>query len=109
MKIDFSGDFDFNNVERVLKAKIQGYGVTAAANIEAKAKTNAPWQDQTGFARNRLKGDFEWKKDTATITLSGGVDYQIFLELAMAKKYAIIMPTLQAEAPKVFAGYKRLI
>ncbi len=65
--------------------------------IEAYAKQNASWEDQTGNARQTLHSFVkELSKDTVELYLAHGVDYGIYLEVAHAGKYAIIYPTLQA-------------
>lgn len=78
--------------------------------IAAQAKTNAPWQDDTGNARNGLNSSVEvLGKHVYALTLYGSVKYQIWLEVRFAGKYAIIMPTLKSYAPKVMASLHKLL
>src|SRR5687768_18140704 len=60
--------------------------------IAARAKTNAPWEDQTGNARNGLNARVDIILPYVfALTLFGSVKYQIWLEVRFAGKYAIIM------------------
>ncbi len=68
--------------------------------VEAYAKDEAAWVDRTGNARQGLQGLVEDLSETmVAITLKGGVDYQIWLELK--PRYAIILPTLEAHYGEV--------
>lgn len=78
--------------------------------LEATAKTNASWTDRTGNARNSLNASVEvLGPHTWALVLAGGVKYQIWLEVRFAGKYAIIMPTIRAYAPVVFASFTKLL
>lgn len=100
----------FNNkaVEAMVRAAIGVYGDTAAKKMEAEAKQNAPWTDRTGNARNSIQGGFGWKGKHAVIALSGNVDYFEWLELYHEKKWAILVPTIQKNAPEVIKAYRRI-
>lgn len=66
-----------------------------AARIETYAKKNAPWKDITTNARQGL---FTRAFKTATgfiIYLCHKMEYGIWLEVANAGKYAIILKTLE--------------
>ncbi|MEL7435893.1 MAG: hypothetical protein AAFN11_18245 [Chloroflexota bacterium] len=66
------------------------------AKLEAYAKTNAPWTDQTANARQSLHAFIEeLSGDTVRLYLSHGMDYGIYLETKYAGQYAIIWPTIQ--------------
>lgn len=100
----------FNNkaTEVAVRAAIGLYADTAAKKMEAEAKQNAPWTDRTSNARNSIRGAFGWKGKHAVISLSGNMNYSGYLELAMEKKYAILLPTIQKNAPEVLRGYRRI-
>lgn len=100
----------FNNkaVEATVRAAIGVYADTAAKKMEAEAKQNAPWIDRTSNARNSIQSDFGWKGSHAIISLSGNMEYFPYLELAMEKKYAILVPTIERDAPDILSGYRRL-
>lgn len=91
------------------RAALGLYAHTAAKKMEAEAKRNAPWTDRTSNARNSIQGDFGWKGNKATIVLSGNMDYSVYLELAMEKRYAILVPTVQKNASEVLRGYQKLV
>ena len=97
-------DFDIKT-----KASVGLYGDTVAKKLEASAKANRPWTDRTGNARNRLNGKSEWVGNKVRVSLSHGVDYGIWLELCNEGKYAVIMPTINKEAPKVMEGLKKIL
>jgi hypothetical protein len=82
---------------------------TAAKKMEVDAKRNAPWTDRTSNARNSIQGSFGWKNRKLVITLSGNMDYSVWLELANDKRYAILYPTIQKNAPEVLRAYKKVI
>ena len=97
-------DFDVKT-----KTAVGLYGDTVAKKLEASARTNRPWTDRTGNARNRLNGKSEWVGYKVRVSLSHGVDYGIWLELCNDGKYSIIMPTINKEAPKVMEGLKKIL
>lgn len=76
-------------------AAVYRFAVTGANQLEAYAKENARWQDRTGDARRRLKGSTLEIENGYKLKLAHGVDYGIWLELAMERRYAIIEETIQ--------------
>lgn len=94
--------------ERIEQA-VEQYGETAAARLVSEARKNRPWTDRTGQARQRLSGRCERTPGTLRIYLSHGVDYGTYLEFAHEKQYAVVFPTLRAEAPGVMQGLRGLI
>ena len=100
---------NFKAVEKKMRAAIGVYADTAAKTMEGYAKENAKWTDRTGNARNSIQGNFGWKGNQAVITLSGNMDYSVYLELAHEKKYAILKPTIDRNAPEILKGYQRLV
>lgn len=100
---------DFKAAERQVRAAIEAYADIAAKKMEGHAKKNAPWTDRTGHSRNNIQGNFGWKGDQAIITVSGNTDYFPYLELAMAKKYAILVPTIHQFSAEILRGYQRLV
>lgn len=100
----------FNNkvVEAMVKGAIGLYGDTAAKRMEADAKAHKPWTNRTGNAVNSILGSFSWKGDHARIEISGNVDYFVWLELAHEKRFAILVPTIQKDAPEVLKNYRRI-
>lgn len=104
------GTFTFksNNIGRNLKAlpdKIDGYVHAVMDRQSGKAltymKTNAPWTDRTGNARNGLGSDVGWiPKEEHKITLFHRMWYGVFLETRFAGRFAIILPTIQKFGPE---------
>ena len=93
-----------------LGAAVLMYANTKATQIEASMKRNRPWTDRTGMAKALLRTVVtQPDQNTIRITLAHGVSYGIWLELAHEKKYAIVNPTLEKEAPKVVDGLQDLM
>ena len=100
---------NFSAVEKRIRTAIGLYGDTAAKKMEGEAKANKPWVNRTGNAVNSIQGDFDWQGDNAVITLSGNVDYFVYLELGYGKRYSILVPTIQENASEILKGYKKLV
>jgi len=64
--------------------------------LERYAKSNRPWKDRTGRARQGLTASSEMTASELVLRLSHTVPYGVFLELASAGKYAILGPTMDA-------------
>ena len=62
--------------------------------LEAEAKRNAPWTDRTSNARQGLQGGAAFDGSDIVIYITHTMEYGIYLELANAAKYAILMPTI---------------
>lgn len=98
---------EFNGVMHERLSALSHY---VAADMEGYAKTNAPWKDQTSNARNGLKGvPIIVPLKSYGAVLSHSVPYGVWLEIRWAGKYAIILPTIRHEGPKVVALMKRII
>jgi len=73
-----------------------------AVKMQNEARQNAPWEDRTGNARGGLFAIVEEAaKAIVEIYLSHGhtIFYGVFLELDHGGKYAIILPTIEANLP----------
>lgn len=92
-------------VDRALGMYLQ----TEAVKIQNSMRSDAPWTDRTGQARQRLTASAEKTDSGYRVTLSHGVDYGMWLELAHEKNYAILEPTLKRKAPEVLKGANKLI
>ena len=84
------------------------YAETKAKELEGYAKENRPWTDRTGDARKRLSGYVTEIPNGYRINLAHGVDYGMWLELAMEKRFAILEPTIKLKGPDVVKGMKDL-
>jgi hypothetical protein len=81
-----------------------------APEIEAWMKQNAIWTDRTGNARQTLSAEAaELSAGLIEITLSHGVEYGIWLELAHGGSYAIIGPAIDYFAPRIWADVQRMV
>jgi len=101
--------FNAKMVEQQVKAAIGLFGDTAAKKMESEAKKGAKWEDRTSNARNSIQGSFGWEGSKAKITLSGNMDYSVYLELAHEKSFAILVPTIQRNAPEILKAYKKVV
>ena len=67
---------------------------------ESYARTNAPWTDRTGNARNGLFAQHDKEEMVRhELTVYGTMPYTFWLEVKWSGKYAIIGPTLVHIAP----------
>lgn len=86
------------------------YMATEAAEVKSYMKLNRPWTDRTNMAKATLDTKVSQpNSNTIRMTLSHGVEYGIWLELAHNKNYAIIGPTLNVKATEVVQGMQGLI
>lgn len=99
---------NFGQVKSRKTAALKLYAETAALKLEAEAKTNAPWSDITSNARNSIQGSSEWRGGELVVRLTGNINYFVFLELAMEKRFAILMPTIHLNSTDIFKGYKNV-
>jgi hypothetical protein len=77
-------------------------------------RSNAPWRDQTGNARNGLFAQTAVDlagtvAGSGAIVLFHSVAYGIYLETRWAGRYAVIMPTIETEGPLVMASVARIL
>lgn len=77
-------------VDRAISATVD----RSASKGESYMKAHAPWTDRTTLARSTLGAKAFSENPKYVIVLYGGAPYQIWLEIAMNKKYAIIVPSL---------------
>lgn len=73
------------------------------------AQEHAPWEDQTGDARNGLQSAVLVENGELSIDLYHTVEYGIWLEIRWGAKYAIILPTIEQLGPKLFDKMEGLI
>lgn len=64
-------------------------------------QANAPWEDQTGDAREGLSGAVESVGSMESLILYHTVDYGIWLEIRWGGRYAIVIPTLESMGPEL--------
>ena len=66
-----------------------------APRVQGYAQTNAPWQDQTGNARQGLTARAGSNEEEHFIDLFHTMPYGIYLETRWSGRYQIIAPTIQ--------------
>lgn len=85
------------------KAAMVATAKYVAPQIQSDMRSNAPWRDQTGNARNGLFAVVKTSTNKVDIVLYHSVPYGIWLELRWSGKYAIITPSIAKWGPKYFA------
>lgn len=112
-QLDYNNSDLKKNLDKMsvkLGAVILMYSATKASEIQAKMKINRPWTDRTGMAKALLNAKVSQpNNNTVRITLSHGVNYGIWLELAHEKNYAIIAPTIREEGPRIVEDLNNLM
>ena len=112
-QLDYNNSNLKKNLDKMsvkLGAVILMYSATKASEIQAKMKINRPWTDRTGMAKALLNAKVSQPNDNMIrITLSHGVNYGIWLELAHEKNYAIIAPTIREEGPRIVEDLNNLM
>lgn len=79
-----------------------------ATQAVAFARTNAPWTDRTGNARNGLFARAERDAPVYRIIIGGSVPYQVWLEVRFSGRYQIIRPTVDHEGPELMRTVQAL-
>lgn len=98
------------NAESKSAAAIRMFAETGASKLEENAKINAHWQDRTGDARRRLKGDALPVANGYKLRLAHGVDYGKWLELAHERRFAIIEETIRYVGTfEIMPGFEQLL
>ena len=87
-----------SRAERALHAATDYF----AGQTEDYAKMHAPWNDQTGNARNGLAARAVNGPGVGAIVLYHQVPYGIWLETRWSGRYQTIVPTLMHIGPQVF-------
>jgi hypothetical protein len=72
-------------------------------------RSNAPWNDRTGNARQGLFGRAFKDGKGYTIVYYHTVSYGIFLERRWSGKYQIIAPTVEVMGPKVMSDFNHIL
>lgn len=97
-------------MEKKLNRAIFGVAKYWDGRVEAHAKQRAPWSDRTTNARSGLRAEaVKLGAGVFAIILSHAVTYGIYLETRWNERYAIIMPTIRAYAPKVIRTLNKIL
>lgn len=81
----------------------------AAPRLEAYARSNAPWHDISGKARQGLKGGTIIRGNKIIVYIAHSMSYGVYLELAHDQAYAILDPTIEANKAQIFEEYRRIL
>ncbi len=92
-----------------MRAALHGLAMQTASKMEAYAKENAPWQDQTGHARQGLFGEVLEEDGKLKVRIAHTEDYGEYLELSRKGRRPILEPTAQKFAPEFFDAAKELL
>lgn len=110
MKLDMSDLFKkMDTHESKLKKAVVLYAKTSGLKLEGIAKEDAPWTDQTGNARNSLKGGADEIPNGAEIFLSGNMEYSKYLEHGFGRDYAVIEDTVTQNADAILKGLGKIL
>lgn len=71
-------------------------------------RSNAPWTDQTGAARNGLGTSVQVSTNKVALVMYHSVPYGVFLEVRWGGKYGIIEKTMAATGPRLVEVIGRL-
>lgn len=94
----------------MLKESLRIITDTAAKKMANWAKENAIWTDRTANARQRMSGKGYWEDNhTLVCAVMHNVDYGIWLELAHAKKFAILEQAIESQKNDLIKQYCKLI
>jgi hypothetical protein len=69
--------------------------------VELYARSNAPWSDITGMARQGLTASVYQDGGEIVLELAHTEEYGYWLEVIQDGRFAIIMPTLETLAPEI--------
>lgn len=102
-----------SNLEKMTEkvgAAVLMYAATQASQMQAYMIARHKWTNRTFMAEKTLRAVVSQPdSNTVRITLSHGVQYGIWLELAHEKNFAIIQPTLNEFGPRVIEDMNNLM
>ena len=81
-------------------------------DVETYMKSNAPWKDRSGNARQALWAEMERIVRVMIAINFGqghGIEYGVYLEFKNAGRFAIVNPTLDYFAPKIWAAIQGML
>lgn len=96
-KFFFEGDLrpNLEAFPRKIKSAIGLSGSKIAVDGQGWMRSNAPWTDRTGNARNGLVGVYESSANGGRVVFAHSVNYGIWLEVRWSGRYAIILPAVE--------------
>jgi hypothetical protein len=102
---------NLTSYERQVMEGVWMIGDLFGAKMAGEAKAGAPWNDQTGAARQGLRGDVAKAATSVIIYLIHSVHYGVYLEMGTSKMAPrpIILPTLQANYGPIMDAVRALL
>ncbi len=92
-----------------MRAAVGVYADSAGKKMEGEAKQNAPWENNSGKARQTITGGHVWEGNKCLAYVAGNMPYSPYLELCNEGKYAILGPTAKKMAPEILRGLANLL
>jgi hypothetical protein len=84
------------------QANVIAAGNEIADLLEAYAKDNHPWKDETGDTRESIRATIvEMNDKFVDVLLTAGTPYSVFLELAHSGKWAWLWPAVLANRKNI--------
>lgn len=112
-RVEFTKDTLTPNLEKFPQQIQKGVAQVLlfhSPRLRSYARTNAPWKDQTGNARNGLATKTGVQAPGILyLSLFHRVPYGIWLEVRWGGKYAIIMPAIRHVGPQVMVSLSGLL
>lgn len=109
-RVDISGVVKgLSSAKQKTMFAVESYGRACVPKLERMAKDEASWHDRTGLARQTITGVAEWTDTTFRIGITGNMNYSVYLELAMDKRFAVLWPTIRKLSPEIIRGMSNLL
>lgn len=99
---------------RAIRAGLHAIAQKWAAILENEMRQQAPWTDRTGNARQSLYARVDPPTaieifDVIELVLAHGVEYGVYLELKNQGRFAIVNPTIDRAAPRIWDDVRRML
>lgn len=95
--------------EEHMRKALLALGKQKALEMEAYAKQNAPWENQSGHARQGLFGEAIEDDGKLKVRIAHTMEYGVYLELSRKGRRPILEPTAQKFAPEFFEAAEELV
>lgn len=93
-----------------LRAALWAFTQYQSGKVQDHMRNTAPWTDRTGNARGGLFANpRKGASNEFAIVMYHTVPYGIWLEVRHSGQYAVIVPSLQSEGPRVMRELSKLM
>jgi len=92
-----------------LTTVLKGFFEYQETHVQDYMRSNAPWTDRTGNARQGLFAKAFQDGDNHGIVCYHTMPYGIWLEVKNEGQYSIIVPTIQAEGRRIMSQMNKLM